>query len=140
MKDEKLQAQVNETREHIKEPSTWLRGLYIILFAILFNVAEIVIAAVVVFQFFHALLSGKPNKRLLTLGQSLSTYAYQLLAYLTFNSDHRPYPFGGWPRGAPSSGSRKSSVAKSKPSNDANDTSKDADDASDEAEPPIAAQ
>ena len=112
MKDEKIQAQIKESREHIKSTSTWFRGLYIILFAILFNVTELVIGTLVIFQFLHTLLSGKANKRLLTFGQSLSTYAYQILAYITYNSDHRPYPFGAWPKGAPNGGNSKSSMAK----------------------------
>ena len=121
MKDEKLQAQVKETREHVKQPGTWFRGLYILLFAVLFNIAELVVAAVVVFQFFHSLFTGNANKRLVTLGQSLSTYAYQLLTYLTYNSDHRPYPFGEWPKGAPNGRNRKSSIAKPKPSPESDD-------------------
>ncbi len=136
MKDEKLHAQVNETREHMKETSTWFRGLYIILFAILFNIAELVIAAVVVFQFFHSLFLGNSNNRLMTLGQSLSTYAYQLLAYLTYNSDHRPYPFGAWPKGTPNGGNRKSSNTQPQSSSD---SSKE-DNNDEEAESPITDQ
>jgi hypothetical protein len=120
MDDEKIQAQIKESREHVKRPSTWLRGLHIVLFAVLFYIAEVVIAAVVIFQFLHTLFAGSPNKRLLTFGQSLSTYAYQILAYLTYNSDHQPYPFGGWPRGAPTDRDRKA-AAKTEQSSDTPD-------------------
>lgn len=107
--------QFRDAREHVKQTSTWTRGLYIVLFSILFNLAEIIIAAVVVFQFLHTLFTGKPNPRLLTFGQSLSTYAYQILTYISYNSDHRPYPLGAWPKGAPAAGSaRKRSSAAGK--------------------------
>ena len=39
--------------------------------------------------------------RLVKLGQSLSTYIYQILTFLTFNSNEHPYPFGAWPKGVP---------------------------------------
>ena len=39
----------------------------------------------------------------LSLGQGLSTYIYQILQYLNFNSDYQPYPFGAWPKGEPRS-------------------------------------
>jgi hypothetical protein len=47
------------------------------------------------------LFTGDTNERLLTLGQNLSTYVYQITLFLTFNSDEHPYPFGDWPDGPP---------------------------------------
>ncbi|MGH8512285.1 MAG: DUF4389 domain-containing protein [Gammaproteobacteria bacterium] len=37
------------------------------------------------------------NPRLVDFGQRLSTYIYQLLVYVTFKSDDKPYPFSDWP-------------------------------------------
>ena len=90
-----------ELKEHLKERKTWLRGLYMLLFIIFYGVAEIVIGAVVLFQFLMALFTGRTNERLVKLGQSLGTYVYQILQFLTFNSDYHPYPFGAWPKGPP---------------------------------------
>ena len=60
-----------------------------------------VLFAVVLFQFLLTLFTGQTNQRLLKLGQSLGTYIYQIIAYMSFNSDHQPYPFGAWPKGPP---------------------------------------
>ena len=90
-----------EIKQNLRERKTWLRGLYMLLFAVFYGVAEVVITAVVVFQFLLALFTGRTNQRLLKLGQSLSTYVYQIILFLTFNTDHHPYPFGAWPKGAP---------------------------------------
>ena len=68
---------------------------------IFYSLAEVVLTAVVVFQLLLVLFTGKKNERLLKLGQSLSTYIYQVLKYLTFNSDYKSYPFGAWPKGEP---------------------------------------
>ena len=72
-----------------------------LMFVIFYSVAEIVIYVVVLFQFLLALFTGHTNERLLKLGQSLGTYVYQILQFLTFNSDYHPYPFGAWPKGEP---------------------------------------
>lgn len=92
----------DEIKQNIKERKTWLRGLYMILFLIFYSVAKVIVFAVIAFQFVHALFTGKTNERLIKLGQSLSTYIYQILTFLTFNSNQHPYPFGAWPKGAPS--------------------------------------
>jgi len=96
----------DELKGHLKERKTWLRGLYMLLFAIFYTIAEVVITAVVIFQFLLTLFTGNSNERLLKLGQSLSTYVYQILQFLTFNSDHHPYPFGAWPKGTPKENAR----------------------------------
>lgn len=91
-----------ELKKNIRERKTWLRGLYMLLFLIFYSVAKVIIFAVIAFQFVLTLLTGKTNGKLVKLGQSLSTYIYQILTFLTFNSDSHPYPFGVWPGGAPS--------------------------------------
>jgi hypothetical protein len=90
-----------ELKQRLQEKSTWVRAVYMILFAIIFGLLEVVIATIVIFQFALKLLTGKTNERMVKLGQSLSTYLYQITLYLTFNSNDQPYPFGTWPKGAP---------------------------------------
>lgn len=90
-----------ELKQNIKEGKTWLRGLYMLLFLVFYSVAKVIIFAVIAFQFILTLLTGKTNDRLVKLGQSLSTYLYQILIFLTFNSNEHPYPFGAWPNGVP---------------------------------------
>ncbi len=91
----------NEVKENLKSQSTWKRGLYMLLYIIFSRVAEIVLGFVVLFQFLLKLFTGETNERLLKLGQGLSTYVYQTLQFLTFNSEYHPYPFGAWPKGEP---------------------------------------
>jgi len=91
----------NEVKENLKSQSTWKRGLYMLLYIIFSRVAEIVLGFIVLFQFLLKLFTGETNERLLKLGQGLSTYVYQTLQFLTFNSEYHPYPFGAWPKGEP---------------------------------------
>lgn len=91
----------DDLKQNIRERKTWLRGLYMLLFLVFYSVAEVVIFVVVAFQFVLTLLTAQTNDRLVKLGQSLSTYQYQILTFLTFNTNQHPYPFGAWPKGAP---------------------------------------
>lgn len=90
-----------EIKQNLNNRTTWWRALYMLLFTVFFCVAKIVIATVILFQFFTVLFTGNTNERLLILGQNLSTYVYQIMLYLTFNKDEKPYPFGDWPNGPP---------------------------------------
>lgn len=93
--------QKEDLKKHMTAGDTWLHGFFILLFAVIYQLAKILVVAVVVFQFLATLVAGQRNERLLELGQSLSTFMYQILRYLTFNSDEKPYPFGEWPKGEP---------------------------------------
>jgi hypothetical protein len=72
---------------------TWLRGLFMLLFAVLYTIAEVVVTAVVLLQFLIVVVTGERNERLTGLGERLSLYVYDLLRFLTYNSEQRPFPF-----------------------------------------------
>jgi hypothetical protein len=87
----------DELKEHVKDSSVWVRLLFMLLFSVLYWAAEMVLAVVVLFQFFSVLFTGKKNVQVLALGAQLSTYAYQVFRYLTYNSEEKPFPLGDWP-------------------------------------------
>lgn len=95
-------------KENLTQQSSWMRGLYMLLLTLFYSVAEVVLFAVALVQFFFNLFTGQTNPRLLKLGQSIATYVYQIVQYLTFNSDYLSYPFGAWPKGEPSELKKKS--------------------------------
>lgn len=88
----------SELKTNLRKRQTWLRGLYMLLFIVIFHVAEFVVGAVVLLQFLFTLFTGNTNTRLLNFGQSLSQYVYQILCFLTFNSEAMPFPFADWPK------------------------------------------
>ena len=87
----------HDIKHHIKQQSTWKRSLYMLLFTVFYQIAEIILFIMVLFQFVIKLLTGDTNQRLRLLGQSLATYIYQIVQFLSFNSEMHPYPFGEWP-------------------------------------------
>lgn len=101
-------------KQNIRERKVWLRGLYMLLFLIFYSVAKVIVFAVIAFQFLITLVTGSSNERLVQLGQSLSTYLYQILMFLTFNNDQHPYPFSEWPKGAPNTAATTTAKKKTK--------------------------
>lgn len=80
--------------------SIWKRAVFMVLFAIIYSITEIVVVVVAVFQFFCVLITGAKNTRVLELGRDLSVYIYEILLFETFNSERLPFPFSPWPRRA----------------------------------------
>ncbi len=79
--------------------SIWIRGLYMLLFALFYNVAEFVMVIVAMVQFGYRVFNDDPHPRLLELGASLASYIYQVMRFLSFNSEAMPFPFSEWPAG-----------------------------------------
>jgi hypothetical protein len=84
-------------QENITRSSIWLRLVYMVILGIAFHVAEFVIWVVVVFQFLTSLFTGKPNDRLTRLGRNLAHYIKQVMVFLTFAGEEKPFPFAPWP-------------------------------------------
>ena len=95
----------DDLKHNLKNQNTWVRGLYMLLFAFLAGIAGVVLFAVVIFQFIHKLITGKTNDRLLKLGRGLASYVFQIIQFMTFNSEYHPYPLGAWPKGEAKVGS-----------------------------------
>lgn len=76
----------------------WMRILFTALFWLIFYVSQLVVLAVVVAQAGFVILTGAPNHHLLVLGDRLAHYVQEILRYVTFNTDQRPFPFADFPQ------------------------------------------
>ena len=102
--DSTAEKERSDLERNITAKATWLRFLFMVVFGLIYGLSRLVIAAVVVIQFFHVLFSGETNSRLLTFGRSLAIYTFELVEYLTFNSETKPFPLGAdWPQDLPQS-------------------------------------
>lgn len=86
-----------ELKEHVKSRQTWLRLLYMVIFLFFAWVATFVFMVVILVLFLWQLFSGKPNEQLRVFGDNFSTWGYQVMRFLTFNSEDLPFPFDAWP-------------------------------------------
>ncbi len=102
---EEMSAEKSDTsalEKNVKQKSTWVRLFFMIVFALLYGLSRLVICAVVVIQFFYVLLTGETKEQLKTFGHSLAIYSYEIIDYLTFNTEEKPFPFeGAWPTSLP---------------------------------------
>ena len=86
-----------ETKTNLQSKSTWVRVLYMLLFVLAYSVAEFVLGITVVIQVIIKLVTGELNERLKTFGNQISLYIFDVLKFLTFNSEEKPFPFDEWP-------------------------------------------
>lgn len=86
--------------ENLKSRATWMRALYMVICCALIALASAVGTFVVVFGFLWVLFTGSVNQELRQVGQSIAAYVYEIVRFLTFNTDDKPFPLGNeWPSG-----------------------------------------
>ncbi|WP_051786466.1 DUF4389 domain-containing protein [Endozoicomonas numazuensis] len=83
--------------DNLKSESRWLRLLFMVLFYMVANIAGVLILIVSVVQVVHGFFKSEPNSRLLEFSASLNQYFYQIIQFMTYNLDTKPYPFSDWP-------------------------------------------
>ena len=84
-------------RENVKNVDVWIRGLFILIFGVILYFLFGVIWLLVVFQFLTKVFTGNLNEQLSKFSHGLTRYAFQILNYITFQSEQRPFPFSPWP-------------------------------------------
>lgn len=84
--------------EHLRNRSTWKRFLFMIVVAVLFWLGVIVGLMVILLQFLWVLFTGRTKKEFSAVGRQLAEYSKEIVLYLSFNTDERPFPFDrDWP-------------------------------------------
>lgn len=61
-----------EITSNLKSKSIWMRLIFMLIIALLYSVSRIVVTAVIVFNFFWVLFTGKNNKKLQNLEKDLA--------------------------------------------------------------------
>ena len=85
------------TKENLSNRNIWARILYMLLFGITYSISETVLIFVAIFQALAVLFTGHVNQALHQFGANLSGYMYQILQFVTFNTEDLPFPFNDWP-------------------------------------------
>ena len=87
----------DEVKQRLQKTETWIRVLFMLLFIIILEAVKFSAIALAIFQSVSVVLTGQTNAQLLRLGRQLAVYARQIIAFLTFNGEQRPFPFSSWP-------------------------------------------
>jgi hypothetical protein len=88
-----------DVKANVKNVDTWIRGLFIIIYGVIFYFLVLIIWLVVIFQFIMKVITANLNPNVMNFSGGLTRYAFQILEYVTFQSEERPWPFGPWPAG-----------------------------------------
>lgn len=88
---------MNHAKTAITSADFWLRLLYVLLFALAWQVTELLLIVVTLLQIGSQLLNGAYESRLTGFGNSLSQYAWQIGRFATGVTDQKPWPFMEWP-------------------------------------------
>jgi hypothetical protein len=94
---EETTAEEQSWSERLTSSEHWLRFVFMVLFAVISGVVSYLLTALVILQFVWGLVTGDGNEKLRKLGSSMAQYIYQVLRYLTYNTEDKPFPFADWP-------------------------------------------
>ncbi len=86
-----------DIKENAKNIDVWTRGLFILVYGVILYFLFGLIWLMVIFQFVMKLITSELNNQLLDFSDSLTKYVSQILLYITFKSEERPFPFNPWP-------------------------------------------
>lgn len=85
--------------DNVKRGSTWMRIVFMIGFCIVLYVVSVVIWFLTGAQALFSIFTGSDNRNLRHLGAGLAEYVNQILRFITYNSEMRPFPFSPFPIG-----------------------------------------
>ena len=73
--------------------SIWMRGLHMIIFAILFGIAEMVLVAFAILQFLWMLFTKERNGFLADTGSDIGGWLRDVTRFQTAATDEKPFPW-----------------------------------------------
>lgn len=93
-----MSEQIDELVENLKRPSLWKRVFFTLGFALLFNIILVpLVLLMVLVQVAFSLFAGEKNRNLADLSEKLVAYLVEVLGFLLFTTEHKPFPFNDFP-------------------------------------------
>lgn len=86
-------------KRNIKEDL--IRGAFLILFFVAARCVTVLVCLIALFQFLCVLIASKPNDNVKRFGKALSLYAAEIIQFLSYNTDRKPWPYSKWPEEKP---------------------------------------
>lgn len=73
------------------------RVLYIVLYLIIGKFISMVLFVITITQFIYSWIGDAPNEKVLVFTKAMAEYTKQLVEYVGFNTNVKPWPIGDWP-------------------------------------------
>ena len=96
--EEDVSINTEELKENLAAQSKWLRLLWMVAFSFVYYVAIGILWLIVVTQFLFSLFTNSPNENILKLSNGFRNYMVQILDFITYQSDDKPFPFSDFPK------------------------------------------
>lgn len=74
-----------------------LKALFFILFYFISYAVWGLSIGISIFQYFCALVLKEPNQYLLDFSKNLNLYLFDIVRFISFNTETKPFPFSPWP-------------------------------------------
>ncbi|MCG8562260.1 MAG: DUF4389 domain-containing protein [Hyphomicrobiales bacterium] len=75
----------------------WRRGLFMLVFVVLFGIGHALLKLLAVAQFLWLLFTGRPNQILVDFGRSLAEWLAQVGRFQCCETEDKPFPWKAWP-------------------------------------------
>jgi len=85
-----------QIKQNLQNTNQWIRILYMVLFWIVLYFSMVVTGVLIFIQVLFALITGEDNKNLREFSADLTKYINQILLFLTYNDNRKPFPFAAW--------------------------------------------
>ena len=74
-----------------------IKGLFVLLFSFAFSICRFLVTIIALVQFLFDLISGEPSIRLCNFSAKLNDYVSEIIAFVSYQSDIKPFPFSDFP-------------------------------------------
>jgi uncharacterized protein DUF4389 len=88
--------QASEVDWRDDENNVWLRGLWMLVLALLFGIGEFVLGVAAILQFLWLLFGKEKNQPIADFGKDLSDWLAKVALFQTGATDAKPFPFSKW--------------------------------------------
>lgn len=75
---------------------TWMRGLHMLIFAVLIEVAKWILLIATALQFLWMLFAKEKNRNIAEFGESLARWIANAARFQTGGTDDKPFPWSRW--------------------------------------------
>lgn len=85
-----------QLKQNLQDTNQWMRILYMVLFWIVLYFSLMVTGLIIFVQALFALITGSDNENIRKFAAELTKYINQILLFLTYNDERKPFPFAAW--------------------------------------------
>ena len=87
---------MEKSEQSTEIPLSWERILHMLVLGAAYTIAETILIALIIGQILFRVVGKEANEPIRRLSKQLSGYLYEIMLYLSFNSDQKPFPYRSW--------------------------------------------